>query len=192
MRPMSRTPRSALGLAAAFTAALLAAPACIDGEVLPAATDPAPAAADQAPLQAPPRAGFESVADALVATCGTLDCHGQAGRNLRLYGGHGLRLASADDPGGKPTTHAEYHATYWSTIGLEPEILDQVVREGGASSDRLMMVRKARGEVKHKGGTLMQSGDGLDRCLQRWLAGQPDDAICEEAQPKRPGSPTNP
>jgi hypothetical protein len=43
-------------------------------------------------LSAPPREGFESVADAMQPSCGTLDCHGQPGRNLRLYGGRGLRL----------------------------------------------------------------------------------------------------
>src|SRR6267154_195476 len=46
----------------------------------------------QRELLAPPRANFERLADAMQPHCGTLDCHGQAGRNLRLFGGRGLRL----------------------------------------------------------------------------------------------------
>jgi hypothetical protein len=175
----------------AFALALaLTAPACLDGEIVPTDAERAAAAAAMPPttMAAPPRAGFEAVADALVATCGTLDCHGQTGRNLRLFGGHGLRLAKSDDPGGRATTAAEYQASYWSTIGLEPELLDEVVRDGGKQPDRLMIVRKARGEVKHKGGTLMQANDQLDRCLQLWLAGHPDSDICDNARPQRPGA----
>jgi hypothetical protein len=172
-----------------MVALLLAGPACLDGAIVPTDAERAAAAAALPPstMVAPPRAGFEPVADALVATCGTLDCHGQTGRNLRLFGGHGLRLAKSDDPGGRATTAAEYQASYWSTVGLEPEILDQVVRDGGKGPERLMMVRKARGEVKHKGGTLMQANDQLDRCLQLWLAGRPDSDICDNARPQRPG-----
>jgi hypothetical protein len=181
LRPSARA-------ATLITALLLAGPACLDGEIVPTDAERAAAAAALPPatMAAPPRAGFEPVADALVATCGTLDCHGQTGRNLRLFGGHGLRLAKSDDPGGRATTAAEYQASYWSTVGLEPEILDQVVRDGGKGPERLMIVLKARGEVKHKGGTLMQANDQLDRCLQLWLAGRPDSDICDNARPQRP------
>lgn len=190
LNPPRRRPLRLLLLGLALVQVAVGA-ACIDGEVLPADTDPAArmARVDDRTMQAPPRTGFEPVANALVASCGTLDCHGQMGRNLRLFGGHGLRLASSDDPGGKPTTAAEYQASYWSTVGLEPEILDQVVREDGAQPERLMLVRKARGLVKHKGGTLMQTGDALDRCLLLWLGGHPDLTLCQEAQPQRPGGP---
>jgi hypothetical protein len=137
-------------------------------------------------LAAPARDGFPRVADALVATCGTLDCHGQLGRNLRLYGNHGLRLARTDDPGGAPTTAEEYDASYWSVIGLEPETLDEVVRAHGADPERLSLVRKPRGTERHKGGTLMQAGDALDRCLRSWIEGDVDAAACMVAAPQRP------
>jgi hypothetical protein len=43
-------------------------------------------------LLAPTRNNFEQVADAMQPHCGTLDCHGEAGRNMRLFGSRGLRL----------------------------------------------------------------------------------------------------
>jgi hypothetical protein len=141
---------------------------------------------DEPALAAPPRAGFEPVADALISTCGTLDCHGQRGRNLRLFGNHGLRLAAADDPGGAPTTAAEYDADYWSLIGLEPETLDLVMRTRGADPDLLSLFRKPRGSDDHKGGALMKPKDPLDRCLLSWLAGPLDEDACEAAVPQRP------
>jgi hypothetical protein len=130
-------------------------------------------------LEAPPRAGFEAVADALQVTCGTLDCHGQPGRNLRLYGARGLRIDPGDSSAEGTTTAAEYEATYWSVVGLEPEPLSAVVRQKGSDSTRLTLVRKARGDEQHKGGRLMAVGDDLDRCLTSWLAGQVATAICE-------------
>jgi hypothetical protein len=141
---------------------------------------------DEEPLAAPARAGFEPVADALIATCGTLDCHGQRARNLRLYGNHGVRLAARDDPGGAPTTAAEYDADYWSIIGLEPETLDEVVRAGGDDPDRLSLFRKPRGADAHKGGAVMQPRDPLDRCLLSWLRGAIDEDTCATAGPQRP------
>ena len=43
-------------------------------------------------LSVPSRDDFPAVADAMQLHCGTLDCHGQVGRNMRLYGLYGLRL----------------------------------------------------------------------------------------------------
>jgi hypothetical protein len=153
---------------------------CSAGVSRPAGDD------DVLPLAAPARAGYEPVADALIETCGTLDCHGQRGRNLRLYGNHALRLAARDDPGGAPTTAAEYDADYWSIIGLEPETLDLVMLARGADPDRLTLFRKARGIEEHKGGALMKPNDPLDRCLQSWLAGSLDVTACRTAGPQRP------
>lgn len=130
-------------------------------------------------LQAPPRDGFEPVADALQATCGTLDCHGQVGRNLRLYGSRGLRLDPKATSAEGTTTAAEYEATFWSVVGLEPEAVSTVVRERGEDPTRLSLIRKARGTDHHKGGTLMKSGDALDRCLTSWLAGTVKTEACD-------------
>jgi hypothetical protein len=131
-------------------------------------------------LLAPSRAAFPPVDDVLQASCGTLDCHGQVGRNLRLYGGRGLRLAPQDNSADDPTTAREYDESYWSIIGLEPEVLSDVVRDQGRSPERLTMVRKARGTEKHKGGQLFMAGDVRDRCLLSWLAGAVDEAACKQ------------
>jgi hypothetical protein len=130
-------------------------------------------------LEAPPRAGFEAVADALQVTCGTLDCHGQLGRNLRLFGARGLRLDLRASSAEGTTTAAEYEASYWSVVGLEPEPLSAVVRQMGFDPMRLTLMRKARGDEEHKGGRLMAVGDDLDRCLTSWLAGKVDATPCE-------------
>jgi hypothetical protein len=53
---------------------------------------------------------FGPVADYLEHRCGSLDCHGQVGRNLRIWGCEGMRLDPTDIPscnrliGGRPTT----------------------------------------------------------------------------------------
>jgi hypothetical protein len=143
------------------------------GEEMPAAVQPA--------LLAPPRPGFEVVANALQPHCGTLDCHGQIGRNWRLYGGRGLRLDPKANPADGTTTPDEFDATYWSTVALEPETLTLVVRDKGAHPERLSMIRKGRGTERHKGGTQMVVGDDLDRCLTAWLADAIIEAPCRSA-----------
>jgi hypothetical protein len=127
----------------------------------------------------PDRASFPPVADLLVHRCGTLDCHGQTSRNMRLYGSIGLRLDPADRPVSKgQTTSAEYDEDYASVVGLEPEVMSGVVADGGAGPERLTLIRKARGTEHHKGGTLWNEGDPQDRCVTSWLAGQTDVADC--------------
>ncbi len=122
-------------------------------------------------LSAPPREGFESVADAMQPSCGTLDCHGQPGRNLRLYGGRGLRLDAANNSTEGITEAPEYEANYWSVVALEPELLATVTNEGGQNPERLILIRKGRGTTRHKGGALMQPNDDLDQCIVEWLKG---------------------
>jgi hypothetical protein len=130
----------------------------------------------------PDRASFPPVADLLERRCGTLDCHGSAYRNLRVCGSLGLRLAPGDRPMSKgQTTQEEYDADFASIVGLEPEIMSEVVTSGGASPDRLTFVRKARGTEHHKGGSLMNAGDPEDECITSWLAGHTDVARCASA-----------
>lgn len=129
-------------------------------------------------LQVPDRASFPLVADALQPSCGTLDCHGQRGRNLRLFGGRGLRLDPRSNPADDATTEAEYLASFRSLIGLEPEALDRVVRSSGDDPERLSLVRKARGTELHKGGVQMLPGDPLDQCLISWLSGRVNRDSC--------------
>jgi len=136
----------------------------------------------QVELLAPARTNFEQVADAMQPHCGTLDCHGEAGRNLRLFGGRGLRLAAAENPLDGSTTPAEYDATFWSVVGLEPETLTAVLEDKGANPEQLSLIRKALGHERHKGGTLMSAGDPLDQCLLSWLAGAVLEAPCRAAK----------
>jgi len=129
-------------------------------------------------LRRPDRASFPQVADALQPSCGTLDCHGQRNRNLRLYGGRGLRLDPSGNSADEPTTDGEYQASFLSLTGLEPEALDAVVRSAGLDPERLSLLRKGRGTERHKGGTQMLPGDPLDRCIVSWLSGRIDSAAC--------------
>jgi hypothetical protein len=140
--------------------------------------DPTP---DNLPLAAPMREGFTEVADAMQPSCGTLDCHGQAGRNLRLFGGRGLRLAATDTSAEGPTTPPEYEATYWAIVALEPETITAVVRDGGNRPERLLLIRKGRGTTRHKGGTLMHPSDNLDQCIVEWLRGNIAEDPCRVA-----------
>ncbi len=123
---------------------------------------------------------FGPVADYLDHRCGSLDCHGQVGRNLRIWGCEGMRLDPTDIPqcnralGGRQTTPAEHQATYRSLVGLEPAVMSAVVDGHGEHPELLTFVRKARGTETHKGGTLITPGDAQDTCITTWLAGQTD------------------
>lgn len=130
----------------------------------------------------PDRASFPAVADLLVHRCGSLDCHGVAARNMRLFGHEGLRLAPTDRPSSKgTTTTAEYDESYASVIYLEPELMSAVVAAAGASPERLTLVRKARGLEHHKGGALFRAGSPEDVCVTSWLAGHTETTTCAEA-----------
>ena len=143
------------------------------------------AAPDSRVVAAPPdRASFAPVGELLVHRCGSLDCHGTVYRNLRIYGGEGLRLAPSDRPTSKEhaTTAAELDEDFLSVISLEPELTSAVVNEGGAAPERLTLVRKARGAEQHRGGALVREGDAADRCITSWLAGHTDAAACTEGR----------
>jgi hypothetical protein len=139
---------------------------------------------------APDSATFAPVSALLEHRCGSLDCHGQVGRNLRLYGYEGLRLAQ-DGDASRPssqanTTDAEVNENYLSVVGLEPELMSQVVREGASNPLRLTLMRKPLGIENHKGGTLFQAGDSQVACVTSWLAGHTDTATCVAATTNNP------
>jgi hypothetical protein len=142
---------------------------------------PSPADGARFAIVAPDPGTFAPLSAFLDHGCGSLDCHGQVGRNLRLVGHEGLRLDPADVPGDSPTTAKEIDANYASVIGLEPEVMSAVVREGGVRPERLTLVRKARGTESHKGGAVVVAGDERDRCMTSWLAESLDDAACVTA-----------
>ncbi|CAN5923879.1 hypothetical protein BH11MYX4_BH11MYX4_68240 [soil metagenome] len=125
---------------------------------------------------------FKAVAPVLVRRCGSIDCHGSVFRNFRLYGYGATRLTPGDRPDAPVVTlPTEASADYDAVIGLEPEIMRDVVRAGGAGYERLTLVRKGRNAEDHKGGQRMAPGDKADRCLVAWLSGVPDPAACKTA-----------
>lgn len=124
-------------------------------------------AADGAVIQ-----GVDAV---LEKRCGTLDCHGQMGRPLRIFGQHGLRLISQDAanvPGVQPTTQTELVANYQSVIGLQPELMTEVV-QGNAPPTDLLLLRKPLQLERHKGGPVFKGpGDSAYDCIVSWLGGR--------------------
>jgi hypothetical protein len=130
-------------------------------------------------LGVPSRSTFPVVADAMQMHCGTLDCHGQPGRDMRIYGLRGLRYEAEASPLEGPTTVEEYDTSYWSIVGLEPEVMSQVVADQAAHPEWLTMIRKPRGIEEHKGGQLMVTGDSLDKCLVAWLGGRDPAVPCD-------------
>jgi hypothetical protein len=175
----------AASLFATLTCAVLGGSFACEGQIL----EPSNSGGLQVELLAPTRTDFERVADAMQPHCGTLDCHGQSGRNLRLFGGRGLRLAPNTNPFDGDTTPVEYDATFWSVVGLEPEALTAVLTDNGADPERLSLIRKARGHERHKGGTLMNAGDNLDQCLNSWLTTKVLEAPCRAAAMYEPPMP---
>ena len=129
----------------------------------------------------PSKSQFPVVLDALERRCGTLDCHGAPGRNLRLYTGSGLRLDPKDIPGNGQTTAEEYDASYWSVFGLEPEVMSAVIGDGGADPLRLLLIQKARGMDHHRPGAIIDAEDPADKCIRSWLKGKTSETVCKEA-----------
>jgi hypothetical protein len=134
----------------------------------------------------PDRAQFDAVAPMLVRRCGSIDCHGSPYRNMRFYGYGGTRLRDPSAGGSTPevparSTATEIEATYQAVIGLEPEVMRDVVKAGGAGPERLTIVRKARNDEDHKGQQRIKHGDDADRCLLTWLSSSVDVAACNAA-----------
>jgi hypothetical protein len=101
--------------------------------------------------------------------CGSLDCHGNSGRNLRLYSARGLRLPNDAGiiPGQGDTTLEESTANYQSILTLEPEETNAVL-EGG-DPHTLLMLKKPLELEKHKGGRAINKGDDAERCIVSWF-----------------------
>jgi len=151
-----------------------------------------PSAGHFVPQALPDPVTFSPVAELLVVRCGSLDCHGRVGRNLRLYGSAGLRFAASDRPLiPLCDTTDEVTQDYDSVIGLEPETMSAVA--SGADPSELTLVRKARGAEAHKGGTIWSVGDDADICLTGWLTGKPATSDCASSVASvLPSGSTNP
>lgn len=170
-------------LLTAWSLLLLAGGSCFASELVGCSS---PDAAERVNPVAggPDRAQFAEVAPVLVNRCGSIDCHGSAYRNMRLYGYASARLDPAhtpDDP--KTITQAEIDADYDAVVALEPTLMAEVVASGGANAADLTLVRKARGAENHKGGRRIDPGDDADVCLISWLGGNVDVAACRRVVP---------
>ena len=143
--------------------------------------DAAPAAFD-----CPDSADFPLVSQVVERRCGTLDCHGDPSRPLRIYGRSGLRL-DFQDPGDNPdvtgsetpTNALELEQNRASLCGLEPEKMAAVVA-GDEPPETLTIVRKPRLTEAHKGGRVFVVDQPGDRCLLSWLEGDVDTGACVE------------
>jgi hypothetical protein len=124
---------------------------------------------------APDQGEFTSVSPIFERRCGTLDCHGQVGRPLRIYSGLGLRLPNdaGNTPGSNATTPDEIAANYLAVIGLEPEEMTRVMA-GEDPPRTLMILAKPLMLQAHKGGpAIAPTGDPAETCITSWI----DDGI---------------
>ncbi len=132
-------------------------------------------------LEPPFPEGYAQVSEMLGVRCGSLDCHGDSARPLRIYSGRGMRLSATDVPGQSSTTEAEHVANLRSAFAIEPELTSEVVREGGSHPERLTLYRKALGLEHHKGNAPLARDGVQDRCLASWLERAVDVERCEQA-----------
>lgn len=127
---------------------------------------------------------IQNVSPYLERRCGMLDCHGQPKRNLRIYGqlglrhpfdydpnmpGSGLLVPVSNIPGGAGTTDREKDLNFAAVCNLEPELMEDAVKTLGASAEKLLLVTKARGAERHKGGKVVNENDEGDKCILDWL-----------------------
>jgi len=111
-----------------------------------------------------------SVSPYLERRCGTLDCHGQMTRPMRIYGQLGLRHPAENNvSGGVSTTQLELESNYAAVCNLDPAAMQQVVDDLGSTADKLLLVNKARGLERHKGGKIVNEQDPGDLCILGWL-----------------------
>jgi hypothetical protein len=142
---------------------------------------------DQNQTLAPDYATFKAGPDKYLGKrCGTLDCHGQLGRGMRLYSQTGLRAFDASNGGFFPNvsgfsnpngsangeTEEETRANFASVVALEPEVMGAVIAAGGAMPERLLLFKKPLLMESHKGGKIMvDNSDPGYLCLMTWIAG---------------------
>lgn len=141
--------------------------------------------ADQADLAVPQQgslADFRTyVQPVLAATCASFDCHGNAGRPLKLYSMYSLRIDAALR--GHAESDAELTANMQAIAGLDPE--------AAKVEDHLLLLKPlavAVGGLHHVGGDLwLDQNDVQYKCLHAWLrAGASDaagQAVCTMAIP---------
>jgi len=151
--------------------------------------EPRAYACPQAPIDQ-----FRNVSSVLEKRCGSLDCHGDMARPLRIMGNTGLRLFTpeefespslAEEAGGvpsgqKPTSELELEQNRLSICGVEPERTEKVVR-GELEPAELMLIRKPTLRERHKGEQVFLKGGAGESCVTSWLRGEVIVADCVEA-----------
>lgn len=129
-------------------------------------------AEDGAPLE-PDYAIYKAhVNEILERQCGTLDCHGQAGRAYRLYGRTGLRIFNPDGSLGSglnPTTEEEKRYNFQSLVTLQPEEMRRVMARNGTDPETLIFLRKPLKVERHKGGQVIAFNGPAYKCITGWL-----------------------
>lgn len=105
--------------------------------------------------------------------CGSLDCHGDSGRPLRIYAEDGLRLRA--DLREADITEAEISRNVEAFAGVSPDT--------ATTEEHLVLLKGlavAAGGYAHLGGDVWAStGDPGYRCLFLWLANRADEAEAE-------------
>ncbi len=117
--------------------------------------------------------------------CGTLDCHGQAGRGYRIYGYRGFRLYSQDAgliSGQQATTDQEIQANFDAIISIEPEEMSRLIAENGENPNRLLFLRKPLNIERHKGGPSLAEDDEGYKCITAWLRAPKGGALTATAK----------
>ncbi len=142
-----------------------AATACSGGDVEPKEYDcPPRVASTQEEIWG------DLVSPLLERRCGTLDCHGQPTRPMRIYSQLGLRHPDEQNvSGGIPTTDFEILDNYASVCGVDPEPMDKAAKDRGSSAEKLLLINKARGTAAHKGGKVVNENDAADQCILGWI-----------------------
>lgn len=151
--------------------------------------EPQPFACPTVPVE-----DFRYVSSVLERRCGSLDCHGDLARPLRIMGSNGLRLftpeqfdspAAAQEAGVTPggleaTTELELEQNRESLCGVEPELTEQVVI-GNVDPTELMIIKKPSLRERHKGAQVFFKGGAGEACTASWLRGAVSIADCIEA-----------
>ena len=107
--------------------------------------------------------------------CGSLDCHGDSGRPLRIYAQDGLRLR--DDLRETDITVEEIARNVEAFAGVSPDI--------AAPDEHLALLKglaTSAGGIAHEGDDIWQTtGETGYQCILAWLAGNSQDQAARDA-----------
>jgi hypothetical protein len=148
-----------------------------------------PSSSDRVLVEGPPAGLFINGAtggvDAVFERrCGSLDCHGQYGRPLRIYSQYGLRMPNPSGlgPGSGATTTDEQNENYRSIIALEPEKMTDIVKNVPSGDPfTLLILRKPLNIESHKGGAVISKDDATSQCFASWIGKGTLDPNCQTA-----------